>query len=161
MRDFVLQCLSEGGCDGINSDFSMRELRVQLGDLKFRKAVGADFIANELLKHLPDESLPFILRLFNSSWSLGHEPATWKLQHIIPILKPGKDPSVPASYRPISLTSCFGKLMEKMVQARLDWWLESCNLLPDSQCGFRKGRGTVDNLLQLNTTSLMGLRRNL
>ena len=63
--------------------------------------------------------------------------------HIIPILKSNKPPDEPKSYRPISLTSCLGKLEERMVNARLYWFLESSNILCHEQAGFRKGREIV------------------
>ena len=44
---------------------------------------------------------------------------------MIPILKKGKDPKQAASYRPMSLTSCIGKTMERVVNQRLKWYLET------------------------------------
>ena len=49
---------------------------------------------------------------------------------MIPIPKPGKDPTNPTNYRPIALTSC----MERMINRRLVWYLESHKLLTNVQC---------------------------
>ncbi|GFX63677.1 RNase H domain-containing protein [Trichonephila clavipes] len=46
-------------------------------------------------------------------------PTQWQEAIVIPILKPGKDPKNPLSYRPIELTSCLCKTLERMVNARL------------------------------------------
>ena len=55
--------------------------------------------------------------------------------------------SLPADYRPISLTSCIGKVVERVVKNRLYRFLESKNLIVKEQSGFRNKRGTADNLL--------------
>ncbi len=62
-----------------------------------------------------DVTLEIILRLFNMIWDAGKLPLIWKKSVLIPILKPGKDPSDSSSYRPIALTSQLGKTMERMV----------------------------------------------
>ena len=67
----------------------------------------------------------------------------------LPFLKPGKDPNLPSSYRPISLTSCNCKLFERLVNHRLMWFLEKNNILCPEQSGFRKHRSTIDALTQL------------
>ena len=48
---------------------------------------------------------------------------------MIPIPKPGKDPTNPTNYRPIALTSCICKTMERMINRGLVWYLESHKLL--------------------------------
>ncbi|OOY58142.1 hypothetical protein BOW02_12445 [Solemya velum gill symbiont] len=66
---------------------------------------------------------------------------------VIPIAKP----TDPANYRPISLTSCLGTTMERIINDRLVWFLESNNLLTNLQCGFRQGRRTIDHLVRLES----------
>ena len=70
---------------------------------------------------------------------------------MVPIAKAGKDPKNPTNYRPIALTSCLCKTMERMVNARLMWCLESEGHLSDVQCGFRKNRSTVDHLVRFES----------
>ena len=55
--------------------------------------------------------------------------------------------SDPADYRPISLTSCVGKLTERLIKSRLYPFLEKNNLIVDSQSSFRERRGAGDSLL--------------
>ena len=65
--------------------------------------------------------------------------------------KPGKDHFNPLNYRPIALTSCICKTVERMVNERLVWYLEKNGLLAKQQCGYRSNRSTVDHLVRLET----------
>ena len=69
---------------------------------------------------------------------------------MIPILKKGKDPKKANSYRPVSLTSCVVKTMERIVNERLKWYLETENLLAPEQAGFRQFRNTEDQATYLS-----------
>ena len=51
-------------------------------------------------------------------------PTSWRIAIIVPVAKPGKVLTDPGSYRPIALTSCLCKTMERMVNSRLTWYLE-------------------------------------
>ena len=57
-------------------------------------------------------------------WLTGNFPSSWRQSYVVPIPKPGKDTSDPTNYRPISLTSCLCKIMERVVNSRLVWYLE-------------------------------------
>eukprot|EP00117_Sycon_ciliatum_P006569 scpid70576/ scgid6250/ Probable RNA-directed DNA polymerase from transposon X-element; Reverse transcriptase len=59
--------------------------------------------------------------------------------------------SDPKNYRPVSLLSILSKVMESIVNKQLVNYLERFNILPDSQYGFRQGRGTCDILTALHT----------
>ena len=114
-------------------------------------AVGPDEIHNEFLKNLPDESLRYLLNVFNTIWINNTFPDTWRETTIVPIPKTGKDTTNPQNYRPISLTSCLCKTMERIINSRLTWYLEKNNLITNLQTGFRKKRGTIDHLIRLET----------
>ena len=68
---------------------------------------------------------------------------------VIPIPKPNKDPTDPLSYRPIALTSCLCKVLERMINTRFIWYLEKYKKLDRSQSGFRKHRSTTYHLVSL------------
>lgn len=68
---------------------------------------------------------------------------------IVPVCKPGKDPALAESYRPIALTSHLGKIMEKMVNERLIDFLETNSKIKYYQSGFRKGRSKIDPAVRL------------
>ena len=92
-----------------------------------------------------------LLDIFNDIWASGEIPECWKEATVIPIPKPGKDSKNPSNYRPISLTSCLCKTMERMINTRLVWFLEKNNILTKYQSGFRKGRTTTDQLIRLES----------
>ncbi|MBJ5584688.1 reverse transcriptase family protein, partial [Salmonella enterica subsp. enterica serovar Typhimurium] len=79
-------------------------------------------------------------------------PDSWRVAIVLPFPKPGKDPAIPSNYRPIALTSCLCKLLERMVNARLMWFLETNKILSPHQCGFRRHRSSIDHLLRLETS---------
>ena len=79
-------------------------------------------------------------------------PSSWREATIIPIPKPGKDKTAPENYRPIALTSCLCKTLERIINDRLTWFLEEKNVLSPFQAGFRHGRSTNDQLVQLETS---------
>ena len=115
-------------------------------EVKTRKAPGPDGITGEMLKHLGACSRAVLLMIFNHSWMKRVVPAVWKEAVIMPVPKKGKDKKNPRSYRPISLLSCVGKLLERMVNRRLINHLESNNVLSPTQTGYRKFRNTEDQL---------------
>ena len=84
-------------------------------------------------------------------WQSGEFPKIWSDATIIPIPKPGKDPTSPNNYRSIALTSCVCKTFERMVNERMVWYLESNNILTEYQSGFRKRRSTTDQLVRLES----------
>ena len=100
---------------------------------------------------MPLPSLDCLLSIFNHVWKTGILPDSWKEAIVIPIPKPGKDSSNPANYRPIALTSCICKTMERMVNDRLVWFLEKNKIIATAQSGFRKQRGTLDHLVRFET----------
>ena len=69
---------------------------------------------------------------------------------VVPVLKTGKDPTSTASYRPISLTSTMGKSMERIINTRLNWLLETNNVIANEQAGFRIRRSTSEHIAELS-----------
>ncbi|GFO22414.1 RNA-directed DNA polymerase from mobile element jockey, partial [Plakobranchus ocellatus] len=98
------------------------------------------------LRHPPESCLHTLLKLFNNIWTTEDIPPSWREASVVPIPKPGKDPSDPSNYRSIALASCLCKTLERMVNDRLVHVLESRNLLSNVQCGFRKDHSTLDHL---------------
>ncbi|GFT64107.1 probable RNA-directed DNA polymerase from transposon X-element [Trichonephila clavipes] len=122
---------------------------------------GPDGVSYELLRHLNEVSLISLLYLFNRIWREQVYPTQWQEAIVIPILRPGKDPKNPLSYRPITLTSCLCKTLERMVNARFVFQLEKHRCIPLFQSGFRKGRSTLDNIIMLeNKVRNAFVRRN-
>lgn len=127
----------------------MTELRVSLQSCD-NTAPGQDNLNYIMFKHLSDKTLNVILKLYNKIWKEGVIPKTWKQAVVILIVKPGKDPNLPGSYRPIALTSNLCKLMEKIIVKCLSYDLEKKKKYSKYQCGFRSGRSTIDALVKIN-----------
>ena len=140
----------QGKQDSYNADFSLQEIKETIKTAG-NTSMGPDLIHYELLKQLPEQGLVELQKFYNKIWNSGKYPKQWKTATIIPILKKNKDPTNPKNYRPISLTSCLGKILDKLLNKRLYWFLETNNFLPTEQSGFRKGRSTLDNLICLES----------
>jgi ribonuclease HI len=121
------------------------------------KAPGEDNIPNSMIKRLPKLILEELLYLFNVSLFTAVVPSAWKIGKTVPVLKPGKEPSNVESYRPITMLSCIGKLMEKIITRRLEHYLEHSQTFKCSQTGFRRGRGTSDSLAIIRQTITQSL----
>ena len=133
----------------MTSSFTIGELNAAIKKLKCKKAPGKDGICNDMIKHLGTETKEKFLLIINQSWESGKFPDSWKEAVIIPIKKKGKEKTQKTSYRPISLLSCLGKVMERMVNARLLKHLEENQLLSNTQSAYRKNRSTEDQLVYL------------
>ena len=132
--------------DYMNKPFNMKEFEEALKTLKEKKSPGPDKVTNEMLEHLGSKAKTKLLAIFNNSWKTGHVPQSWRDADMVPIHKKGKDRTKAESYRPISLTSCVGKLLERMINTRLVWHLEKNNIITPEQAGFRQHRSTEDQV---------------
>lgn len=139
--------------------FSLTELSCALDGLR-DTSPGEDGIPFSFLKNLNLYAKSYFLKLLNLIFSSGIIPSSWKRQIIIPILKSGKDPSSPSSYRPIALSSALCKILEHLIKNRLEWFVESNQILPETQFGFRKGKGTSDSLSILSTDIRIAFSNN-
>ena len=114
--------------NNLGQSITMNEVESVIESLK-NTSPGLDFIPNQLIKKLNSNYLSDILTIFNQSIYTGIVPSNWKVGQVVPILKPGKSPEKCESYRPISLLSCLGKLLEKILVKRLEHYLENNNKL--------------------------------
>ena len=101
-----------------NKSFLLNELKDALNKSN-ETAAGPDGLYYQFLTHLPQDCLKILLQLLNTIWLSGKIPSSWKEAIVVPIPKPNKDLSDPTNYRPIALTSCLCKTMERMVNERL------------------------------------------
>jgi hypothetical protein len=87
--------------------------------------------------------------VFNAALCRQYFQPAWKHARVVSILKPGKDPTLPCSYRPKSLIDTVGKLFEKILLARLIREANDCGLLRDEQFGFRPRHSMALQLARL------------
>jgi len=132
-----------------NNLFSMEELNQALSQIKKTTAAGKDNIIYSFIIHLNNKNKLKLLDYFNFIWKYGLFASDWRLSLLIPIYKSGKIITDPTSYRPIALTSCLCKIMERMVLKRLMSFLNGHNIIQDFQSGFRKKYSTMDSLIRL------------
>ena len=122
-------------------DPTVDEVVTAIRGLKNGTAAGADGITSELLKVLCDESLMLLVMTFQQVWRDGKVPKEWVDAILVPLPKKG-DLSDLNNWRGIALLSVLGKLFAKVLTQRLNALAE--RVLPESQCGFRAGRGSTD-----------------
>ena len=109
----------------MDSPISYEELNSALAKLKLKKSPGPDCITNEMIISLGKPALYKLLEIYNKSWEEGSLLQSWREATMIPIHKPGKAKTETTSYRPISMTSCMVKLLERIINTRLKWFLET------------------------------------
>lgn len=139
---------NSSGEEEYNLPFTADELENSLESCS-ESAPGPDNIPYSMIRHMPTHTKFKLLHAYNRIWQTGIFPQAWKIAVIIPILKEGKQCQIPSSYRPISLTCCLSKILEKMVSIRLMWYLEVNDLLSENQVGCRRKRSAVDGLIRL------------
>ena len=129
--------------------------------MKLDKVPGPNGIPNRALKHLPMPAVHLLIQIFNAVVCTHHLPPVWKHGRVISILKPGKDPAQPLSYRPISLLDTIGKLFEKILLTRILYEVGERGLLRDEQFAFRPSHSTSLQLARLveRITRKFGKRR--
>lgn len=133
----------------LNLPLTRQELEYVLRTCNKKSCPGPDGISYQALQNLTPSALDRLLQLYNEVWDSGEVPKEWLRTHVVPILKHGKPKVDLQSYRPIALTSAVLKTYEKLIQQRLNWYLEEHNILPPQIIGFRNRLSTSDILLNL------------
>ena len=111
------------------------------------KASGGEGIPAELFQILKDDAVKVLYSIYQQIWKTQQWPQDWKSSVFTPI--PKKDNTKECSnYQTIALISHASKVILKILQARLQQYV-NCEL-PDVQAGFRKGRGTRDQIANIN-----------
>ena len=110
------------------------------------KASGGDGILVELLQILNDDAVKVLHSICQQIWKTQQWPQDWKRSVFIPIPKKGNAKEC-SNYYTIALSSHASKVMLKILQARLQQYVN--HELPDVQGGFRKGRGTRDQIANI------------
>ena len=111
------------------------------------KASGGDGIPVELLKILKDDAVKVLHSICQQIWKTQQWPQDWKRSLFVPIPKKGNAKEC-SNYRTIALISHASKVMLKIFQARLQKYMN--HELSDVQAGFRKGRGTRDQITNIH-----------
>ena len=120
-----------------------------VGRLKAGRAAGPDGIEAELVSALDPINLRALHEFFVRVWTgVESMPEEWKAAYLVPLPKKG-DLTLCKRWRGILLASIPRKVFARIINARLAQYVEDKRILPESQCGFRPGRGTMDMIFSL------------
>uniref|UniRef100_A0A4W2HLX5 RNA-directed DNA polymerase n=1 Tax=Bos indicus x Bos taurus TaxID=30522 RepID=A0A4W2HLX5_BOBOX len=122
------------------------EVKWALESITTNKASGGDGIPVELFQILKDDAVKVLHSICQQIWKTQPWPQDWKRSVFVPIPKKGNAKEC-SNYRTIALISHASKVMLKILQARLQQYVN--HELPDVQAGFRKGRGTRDQIANI------------
>ena len=122
------------------------EVKWALGNITTNKARGGDGIPVEWFQILND-AVKVLHSICQQIWKTQQWPQDWKRSVFISITKKG-DAEECSNYRTIAVISHATKIMLKILQARLQQYVNT--ELPDVQAGFRKGRGTRDKIANIH-----------
>ena len=135
---------------------SVKEISDIIQILHPNKASGSDVISHKMLKLCKNKiALPLQI-IFNKSLQYSKYPTNWKPAHVIAVFKK-EDSSLPSNYRPISLISCVGKIMERVIYKHVYNYLHQNKLIYEYQSGFLPKHSTVHQLLEIYNSILNSL----
>lgn len=124
------------------------------------KSLGYDGLSIEMIKMTLPTTLPIITKIINKSFETHTFPGLWKKALVRPIPKKDKVEDL-KDLRPVSILPVLSKVLERVVMKQILEYLDSCNIIPKFQSGFRRGHGTETALLNvtddISEASDMGL----
>ena len=123
------------------------EVKWAFGSVTMNKASGGDGIPAELFQVLKDDSVKVLHPICQQIWKSQQWPQNWKRSVFIPVPKKGNSKEC-SNYQTIALISHTSKVMLKIHQARLQQYVN--RKLSDVEAGFRKGRGTRDQIANIH-----------
>ena len=126
------------------------QVKWALGNITTNKASGGNRIPVELFQIIQDDAVKVLHSICQQIWKTQQWPQDWKRSVFIPTPKKGNAKEC-SNYRTIALISHTSKVMLKILQARLQQYVN--HELPDVQAGFRKGRGTRDQIANIHGSS--------
>ena len=136
----------DGVITHLEPDILECEVNWSLGSITMNKASGGDGILVELFHILKYNAVKVLNSICQQIWKTQQWPEAWKSSGFIPIPKKGNAKKC-SNYRTIALISHASKVMLKILQARIQQYVN--HEIPDVQAGFRKGRGTSDQIANI------------
>ena len=133
----------------LEPDIQECKVRWASESITMNKASGGDGIPVELFQILEDDAVKVLHSICQKMWKTQQRPQDWKRSVFNPIPKKGNAKEC-SNYSTIALISHASKVMLKILQARLQEYMNP--ELPDVQAGFRKGRGTRDQIANIRWT---------
>lgn len=138
---------------------STEEVEKLILGLKDRSSPGPLIIPNRFLKLLVNPLSVIMQYIINTSMDIGYVPSKFKVGKQTPVFKSGTVNVT--NFRPITVCNSLAKILEKAVRTRVMKHIKHCDILTDSQYGFRKKHSTTHAMINLLETSLTALDENL
>src|SRR3989442_876372 len=143
-----------------NSDQTLANIHVtedivlaKLNKINVNKCQGSDQVHPKLLYELRNEIVKPLTKQFKLSLQLGIVRQDWRQADVAPLHKKGSREK-PENYRPVSLTSIVGKLLESILKDSIVAHLDQYNLIVRSQHGFTRGKSCLTNLLVFEVVTM-------
>ena len=136
--------------DILDQPISEKEIIENTKSLKNKKSTGYDCISNEMLKASIPLLAPLFSKVYNHLLLSEKFPKPWSFGYIVALFKKG-DYYDPSNYRGLTLSSCIGKLLTKILNNRLVKYLEQQHIITSNQIGFKPKQRTSDHILVLKT----------
>ena len=130
----------------LETDILECEVKWTLATIATKKARRGDGIQVELFQILKDDAVKVLHSICQQIWKTQQWPQDWKRLVFIPVPKKGNAKEC-SNYRTVVLISHASKVMLRILQAKLQQYVN--RELPDVQAGFRKGRGTRDQIANI------------
>ena len=137
----------DGMITHVEPDILEWEVKWALGSITMNKASGGDGIPVELIQILKHDAVKVLHSICQQLWKTQQWTQDWKRSVFIPIPKKGNAKEC-SNYHIIAFISQASKIMLKILQARLQQYVNP--ELPVVQAGFRKGRGTRDQIANIH-----------
>lgn len=137
---YCITAISDGTY--LNRNFTTEEIQNAVQCTKNFKASGPDGMVYEMFKNNSCQIM-ILQSFFNNI--LNDNDIPWNTSWIIPMYKKGNKNDT-SSYRYLNLSSCIEKILTKILNDRLDFWMNKHQIIHQSQTGFRKGHSTIDNI---------------
>ena len=136
----------DGVITHLEPDILKYKVKWALGSITMNKTSGGDGIPADLFQILKDDAVKVLHSICQQIWKTQQWPQDWKRSGFIPIPKKGNAKEC-STHHTIALISHASKVMLKIIQARLQQYMNQ--ELPDVQAGFRKGRGTRNQIANI------------
>lgn len=148
-KDVVLPQMSPEQATSLVCPITAEEVKLAIKQLKNNKATGPDGLSNEFYKIQGPRLIDTLVSVFNNLLEGNDLPLYFNSALLKILQKPGRDPELPASYRPISFPNSDYKLYAKILAEKLKLILP--HIIHEAQTGFIPGRHSVTNVRKVLT----------
>jgi hypothetical protein len=124
------------------------EVKIEIDKLNQNKSAGYDELSAKVIKFIGNEICRPLALIFNFTFTTGIILDSLKIALVTPVYKANEDFRF-QNYRPISVLSCFSKLLEKVMYQRLIKFIDANEILSKHQYGFRKNRSSEHESIEI------------